>query len=307
MAGPVALTGATGFIGRNIAEQLIAEGHAVRALTRRPQVERAGLTWIRGDLEDPLSLASLVAGTVAVIHCAGAVRGAGAGHFQHVNRDGTRAVTAAALQSAPTSRFLLISSLAARQPALSWYADSKRAAELVLEGEARLQWTIFRPPAVYGPGDREILPLFQAMRRGWLPVVGPPGARFSLLHVSDLAGAVSAWLAADASRLAWQTFELDDGMPQGYDWNAVRELAQHAWGRTIRSVPVPLAVVRSAAWINLALARATGRAPMLTPGKVRELSHANWVCDNARIMQNLGWKPEIRLADALARPAIVGL
>jgi len=306
MAGPVALTGATGFIGRHIAEQLLAEGRPVRALTRRPQPQpdRPGLTWIRGDLSNADALKDLVTGTSAVVHCAGVVRGASEAHFMRFNAAGTRAVMGAMLQSSAPPAFLLISSLAARHPELSWYAHSKQAAERLVTEETGLRSTIFRPPAVYGPGDREILPLFRAMRGGWLPVAAPPAARFSLLHVSDLAGAVRAWLSSDRSG---RTFEPDDGTPGGYDWTTVRELAQQAWDRPIRQVSVPLAVLRSASWINLGLSRITGRAPMLTPAKVRELSYTDWVCDNAPVMRDLNWKPALRLADALARPALLGL
>lgn len=305
MTGPVALTGATGFIGRHIAEQLLGAGYSLRALTRRTQADRSGIAWIRGDLEDPAALRRFVTGAVAVIHCAGAVRGASAGHFHRINVEGTKSLVESLLDSAPSARFLLISSLAARVPGLSWYADSKRSAELVLErATSTLQWTALRPPAVYGPGDRELVPLFQAMRRGWLPLAGPRDARFSLLHVSDLATATLAWLSAQDARRA---FELDDGMPQAYDWNSVVDLAQKSWRRRIRAARVPLPMLQCVSWINLALARATGRDPMLTPGKVRELSHMDWVCDNAPIIRYLDWEPKIRLADALARPALMGL
>jgi nucleoside-diphosphate-sugar epimerase len=305
MPGPVALTGATGFIGGHIAEQLLAAGHRVRALARRPQPERPGLDWIAGSLEESPVLERLVDGATAVVHCAGAVRGASLEHFQRANVEGTRTILEAAARPAVPPRFLLISSLAAREPRLSWYAGSKRAAELLLDAKRdRLSWAVFRPPAVYGPGDREILPLFLAMRRGWLPIAAPAAARFSLLHVRDLAGAVRAWLEAETPGA---TFELDDGRPQGYDWECVRQTAQAAWGRRIRTVRVPVPVLRCAAAANLLLARATGRAPMLTPGKVRELTHADWVCDNTHIVRALEWNPTIRLSDALAEPALTGL
>lgn len=304
MAAPVALTGATGFIGRQIATRLAAAGHPVRALARRPQPSHPGITWIPGHLADLSALARLVDGTTAVIHCAGAVRGATEDHFTRVNVHGTRAVSSATLGSHPVPKFLLISSLAAREPALSWYAASKRAAEQVVESERALPWTIFRPPAVYGPGDREILPLFRAMRRGWMPVAAPAAARFSLLHVEDLAAAVGIWLAGTSKH---EMCELDDGTPGGYDWTTVQAQATQAWGRPIRRVPVPLSLLRGAAWANVVLSQLIGRAPMLTPGKVRELSHLDWVCDNARLMREAGWQPTIKLADALARPALAGL
>ena len=92
------------------------------------------------------------------------------------------------------ARLLLMSSLAARHPELSWYAASKRQAEQRVASSARPAVTVFRPTAVYGPGDRELHPLFEMLMRGWLPTAGPQEARLSFLHVDDLVAAVMAWL-----------------------------------------------------------------------------------------------------------------
>lgn len=305
MPGPVALTGATGFIGKHLAARLTADGCALQALTRSPQPPAPGIRWILGNLAEPAALSRLVEGVRAVVHCAGAVRGASPAEFNEVNVEGSRRLLQAVLQQPQPPRLLLISSLAAREPALSWYAASKRAAEALLpEYSDRLAWTVLRPPAVYGPGDREILPLLRLLRRGWLPRIGPADARFSLLHVADLASAVSTWLSSPAEP---GPFEIDDATPAGYDWPGVRLLAERTWGRKVRELQLPLNLLRGAAWCNLQLARATGRAPMLTPPKLRELTHADWVCDNTALMQYLDWQPRIPLAAALQEPSLAGL
>jgi nucleoside-diphosphate-sugar epimerase len=302
----IALTGATGFIGTALLSRLTGAGWRVRALYRRrsgrspdsfPDVE-----WVPGDLQDERALDALVAGAHAVIHCAGTVRGASRADFESTNAEGAGRIAGAAAGLAPAPRFLLLSSLAARAPELSHYAASKWHGECALKAAAKdMRWTILRPPAVFGPGDREMAPLFRCMARGFAPVPAHANGRFSLIHVDDLASAVLRWLAADTGY--GRTFELDDGRPGGYDWATVLALAGRAFGRTspVRRVQIPVALLRLAALANLGAARLLGYAPMLTPGKVREITHTDWVCDSHTFADATGWRPAIGLESGLAQ------
>ncbi len=216
----VALTGATGFIGAVLLSRLTGAGWRVRALYRpragRNPAANPGVEWVPGDLGDSSALEALVAGTDAVIHCAGTVRGARRGDFDRVNAEGAGRVAGAAARLPRPPRFLLISSLAARQPELSDYAGSKWRGECAVNATSNsLRWTVLRPPAVFGPGEREMRPLFHSIARGFATVPASASGRFSLIHVDDLASAVMHWLTADA--VDGQTFELDDGPPGGYD------------------------------------------------------------------------------------------
>ncbi len=299
MSGTVALTGATGFIGGTLCQALVRCGFQVRALARKPQPAVTNVTWIYGNLETPAALMSLLEGAQSIIHCAGAVRGRTLDEFNRVNLAGTRAIVTACLAQTPQPRLLFISTLAARLPELSWYAASKAAAELVIREQGRnLQWTIFRPTVVYGPGDREMRPLFQWLLRGILPTPRSPGSRFSLLHVDDLAGAVMQWLRQPPTLNA--TFELCDGTENGYDADTLARLVEAHQGRRVRVLCLPVVLLRLAAWANLCLARVTGRSPMLTPGKVRELIHPDWTADAGDFTRATGWSPRIRFVDALA-------
>ena len=302
----LALTGATGFIGAALLAQLTAAGWRVRAL-HRPRSGRTpprlpGVEWLPGDLDDPAALNALVAGTGAVIHCAGAVRGARPADFDRVNADGAGRLARAAAGVHPMPRFLLISSLAARMPELSHYAASKWRGECAVRAASpTMRWTILRPPAVFGPGDRELLPLFRCLARGFAPLLtGTPG-RFSLIYVDDLATAALRWLEADTGY--GQTFELDDGRPGGYDWETVLSVAGRVLreGRRVRRVPVPLPLLGLAARANLAAARLLGYAPMLTPGKLREITHPDWLCDSHAFAHATGWRPAFGLEAGLAR------
>jgi len=303
-AGPrsVALTGATGFIGSALRARLLAGGWRVRALAHRRAPVQDGTEWIQGSVQDETAVGELMDGVSAVIHCAGTVRGASAGTFERVNAEGTRVVVRAAALHRPWPRLLLLSSLAARAPELSWYARSKRRAEECLTGNADgVPWIILRPTAVYGPGDRELSGLFEAMQRGLLPVPGEREARVTLLHVHDLVEAVLRWL--ELPHPVRGIFELDDGTENGYGWQDIASIAEVALGRRVRRVPIPGPLLFSAAAVNLALARALRYSPMLTPGKVRELRHPDWRCRIAPYMEATGWRPRIGLAEALGGAA----
>ena len=298
MSGRVAVTGATGFIGKNLIHRLTSAGWEVRALTRKPQTDSKNLHWITGTLEDKAALVQLVAETDYVIHCAGAVRGSSSIDFLKTNLDGTANLLDALTSRVPQPRFLLVSSLAAREPQLSWYADSKFQAEQYLARHAgKIQWTIFRPTAVYGPGDREMAPLFRATRIGLLPLTGAKSSRFGLLYVNDLVEAILSWL--NSVEPVAGIYELDDGTPGGYDHAAVKQIASQVWKRPVYSLPVPASIISAVARVNLGLARLFSYSPMLTPGKVRELQHPDWVCNTDKLTRATGWRPKRRLQDAL--------
>jgi len=306
----VALTGAGGFIGTALREQLLAAGYGVRALYRprrgRVLQKAAGLQWIAGDVNDRVALAALMQGVEAVVHCAGAVRGARRSDFDLVNEKGVLDTVSAAKREPGCRRFLLFSSLAAREPHLSDYAGSKRRGEVALEANAaHLAWAVLRPPAVYGPGDREMLPLFQSMARGLALIPGSGDGRFSLIHVADLVSAVLAWLATDGD--SGNTYTLDDGREGGYDWNTVLATASRVLrgNALIRRLPIPAPLLRFFGGANLAAARAFGYAPMLTPGKVRELTHADWVCDGSAFAQATGWRPAFDFERGLANTPVL--
>jgi nucleoside-diphosphate-sugar epimerase len=295
----VAVTGATGFIGSVLLQSLIKEGWKIKALARQPRADDEFTQWIEGDLDNLDALRSLVKNVSAVVHCAGRVRGSSLDDFISTNVTGTHNLVRASIQQASPPRFLLISSLAARQPELSWYATSKRMAEqLVISHSHIMPCAVFRPTAVYGPGDKEMSPLFRTTQRGILPMVGKTTMRFGLLHVSDLVAAILCWLSTQTP--VHGVYELDDGLPGGYDSQTVAAIAQDVWKRPVRCIFLPASLVSLVASINLWSARLLRYSPMLTPGKVRELQHEDWVCDIRPLIQALpNWRPRIRLRDAL--------
>lgn len=285
-----------------VAQRLVSSGWQVRALVRsaslhkRPQ--NLDVEWITGDMDNTDSLQRLTAGVEAIVHCAGAVRGSTLEDFEHTNVDGVARFVKVATAQHPKPRFLLISSLAAREPHLSFYAASKRNGENVLASLAGdMFWGVFRPAAVYGPGDREMLPLFQWMFRGVAPLIGSEENRVSLLYVEDLVEAIDAWL--QNGKYPQRLYELHDGHPNGYSWQDIIAVAERLSGKAIFRAHIPLSCVRILAKVNLMAARVLGGSPMLTPGKVRELIHADWVADNSQLHGETEWLPRILLEEGL--------
>lgn len=282
--------------------RLRTDGYPVKALVRNAaraaDLALSGVALIPGDLGDRDALRTLLDECDVVIHLAGAVRGNSQQSFDQTNVRGTQNLVEVLAARSEMPGLILVSSLAAREPALSWYAHSKFQAEQCLhQGPADLDWAIVRPPAVYGPGDKEMLPVFLWMARGIAPVPGDPSARVSLIHVEDLVGAIIACLGLP--RLQHRIFTLDDGTPDGYDWCEMASIAGLTWQRKVRPVRLPGLLLDFLARVNLALSRVLGYAPMLTPGKLGELRHKNWVANNDDITAATGWQPQIRLSQGL--------
>lgn len=297
----VALTGATGFIGRHTVRELVGRGFRVRALLRRPDAElqTLGVEAVMGDLGDKAAIGRLVEGAGWVLHNAGAVSAASDDEFMRVNMMGTRAVAeAAAAQPAPP-RFLLVSSLAARHPSLSPYARSKRRAEMEVEGRAEaLRPLVVRPPAVYGPGDRGTLPIMAQLTRGLLIAPRGESHRFSLVYGPDLAALLATLVETGPEPRS--AIEPDDGAPEGYGWRQLADIAAGRLGRPVRLVGLPRGALAAPAMLLEAAGRWTGKAPMLSRGKLAELYHESWLVDRATT-RGLDWSPAMRFSEGLAQ------
>lgn len=295
LAAPIALTGATGFLGRAICQQLLQRGARVRALARASGSlpVHDGLTPIPGDLRDADALARLCDGAGGVIHCAGLVKARSRAEFFAINAGATGALAQHAAEIG-MRRFVLISSLAAREPSLSAYCASKAEGEARVRALPSLDWTILRPPAIYGPEDRELAKLLALARFGWVPALGPPSARISMIHVRDAASAAIAAYASPPTH--GRIYEIDDGAG-GRGWPEMAKALGQALGRPVRSVPIPMWPAEIAALINASLAQLTGQASIFTPGKLRELRHADWASRAGDLSKDAGWQASIGLEE----------
>jgi nucleoside-diphosphate-sugar epimerase len=279
----VAVTGGTGFVGSHFLD-LAAEGHTLRALTRRRQAERPNVEWIEGSLEDPDSLRRLVSGADCVVHIAGVINAPDATGFDRGNVQGTLAMLAAATAAGAT-RFVHVSSLAAREPGLSMYGASKARSEELVE-RSGLDWVIVRPPAVYGPGDRETLDLFKMARGG--QIFMPPKGRVSLIHVDDLARLLLA--CADPEAPSKLVLEPDDGRTGGWGHGEFGDALGKAVGTPARTISTPRLLLSLASRADRLV---RGSKAKLTADRVAYFCHPDWVASSGKAVPADLWKPEV--------------
>ena len=275
----IGVTGGTGFVGSHLIDAALAAGHEVKALTRREQPARDGLEWIAGSLEDRAALHALVTDTDAIIHVAGVISAPDKEGFDKGNVEGTLAMLAAATAGG-VRRFVHVSSLAAREPKLSLYGASKARAEELVRSSG-LEWSIVRPPAVYGPGDRETLELFRMARLGLMLM--PPRGHVSLIHAGDLARLLIALGGPESPSSI--LIEADDGKPGGWSHRQFARALGRAVGKSPAIVSTPGLFLRLAARADQLF---RGPRAKLTVDRAAYFSHRNWVVD-----PKLGPPPEL--------------
>ncbi len=315
------VTGGTGFVGSHLVEELLRRDFAdVRCLVRSDPkwLSDLDVTYVRGDLSDVEALWTALDGVTHVYHVAGITRAPNWEPFYEVNVQGTLNLLGAVKHAAPAvERVLVTSSLAAvgrcdDPPAtedaplrpVSRYGRSKAEMEEALRESQQMTasyWetlpiTVVRPPAVYGPRDRDILDFFQAVSRHVCPIVGGASAsKVSLVHGRDLARGI-----AEASRhpeSKGKTYLLGGERP--YAWSEVKQAATDAldtWAITV-PVPGPLVTVLGAAaeaWGAL-----TGTYPPLNRDKAREIRHACTACTIDKAQQDFGYTPRIPLDEGI--------
>jgi nucleoside-diphosphate-sugar epimerase len=305
------VTGASGFVGSHLVDALVKAGVRTRCVLRPSSSSR----WLPAAAEravvspgDQRSLERAVEGAHSIYHLAAATSAVNEDAYQRANVELTRTLVDAARASAPDARVILCSTLAAAGPSsngrprteqdppepIGPYGASKLASERMLASSG-LEHVIVRPPAVYGPRDRDILTVFRFARRGVVPSFAPPRQQLSLIHVLDLAESLR--LAALHGR-SGSLYYVADGPP--HSWGEIVQTVGAAMERRVRFVRLPLAVGRLAAHSSCTLARFTGSKPMLTPERVANMAEDAWTCNDARARTELGFTPVIRLADGMA-------
>jgi nucleoside-diphosphate-sugar epimerase len=298
----VAITGATGFLGLHLIPALAQVGAHIRILTRRNPAHSAwqeiAFEAVYGGLEDAGALEQLVSGVDAVVHAAGLIKARSRAEFLRTNQGGSAAIAAATRRHAPQAHFVAVSSLAAREPQLSDYAFSKRMGEDAARAayaDAPNQLTVIRPPAIYGPWDRETLAFFKTTTRSLVPVFGQN--RAAIIHAADAAAAIAAIVTgAGPSGL----YTLADDHPQGYTMAELLAEAARATGHSPRFIRVPDEVVRAAGHLSGWWGRRRGHVPIFTAGKAREILHPDWSVSPTELLPAFIYKSKIDLADGFA-------
>ena len=259
----VLVTGATGFVGRELLRRLHADGHPLRLLVRNPAspaarraADRFHAELHQGDVIEGGSLAAAATGTEAVIHLVGIISEFGRNTFENAHVRATGNMLQAA-RDAGVRRFIHMSALGTRPGATARYHQTKWAAEELVRGSG-LDWTIFRPSLIYGPGD-QFVNLFADLSR-WSPILPVMGSGRGLLQPVAVEVVAAAFTGAlTEPRALGRTFDLCG--PEPMSLVALLDTILAVLGRRRVKLHIPLPLARAqAAILEFVWPRLLGRA-----------------------------------------------
>ncbi|MBE0429718.1 MAG: complex I NDUFA9 subunit family protein [Thermoleophilia bacterium] len=281
------ITGGTGFVGKHLARRLAADGHDLACLAVDPDgpdadlLRKLGAVIVPGDIGDADGLAAGAAGCDAFIHMVGIIFQPRGATFEQIHVQGTYNAMAAATV-AGVKRYLHMSALSAGPDTGSEFYRTKWMAEEAVRGSG-LDFTIFRPSMIHGPGGDFIEMLAQQIR--WAPVVSVIGAghnRVQPVAVADVAASYSRALRDD--RTIGQTYDL--GGPDQFTFNEMIDSMCRVMGKRRLKVHIPVSLARPAAWFF----ERVQKKPLLTTDQLKMLQIDN-VCDITRMKEELGVDP----------------
>ncbi len=303
----ILLTGASGFIGRNLALKLSSLGHRVKCLVRNPGKSE----WMSGDplleavVGDVKSFESLIPHVVSVevvIHLAGLTKARSREEFILVNGVGTGNLARAVSENGKNAvKFLYVSSLAVAGPRgsdnpaveddppspITNYGESKLLGErLLLDEIGAIPWTIVRPPIVYGPHDRDFFVYFKMAHHGFVPLVGRGNLDLSMIHVDDLVEGLV--LAAFREESDHKVYYVSDG--KVYTQEDIADLLLRVTGRG-RKIHLPRGILWIAGKMGDFLGKVTGKGALISSEKVKEAMQEGWTCSPVKIGKELGYSP----------------
>ncbi len=291
----IGLTGGTGFVGRALLERAVEAGHEVIALTRKPQEHQPGVSWVQGDLADSQALERIADECDVMMHVAGVINAPDPAGFEKGNVTGTLNLIEACVAKG-TPRFVFVSSLAARTPHLSAYCDSKARAEKLVRASG-LDWSIVRPPAIYGPRDTQMLDLFRSAKWGIMPM--PKEGRASLIHVDDLVRLLLALLPGGEA-VTGKTFESGDGNVKGWSHYELARAVGFAMGRRPKVFGLSRQTLERLARIDVFVRRGNAR---LTLDRAAYFCHPDWVVSTQASPPASLWQPQIESRTGLKATA----
>lgn len=304
------VTGATGFIGSNLVKELVKREYEVTCLARKTSnlrcLEDLEVSIVYGDCTDKNSLQQLPANFNYVFHLAGLTKAKKEEDFFVTNVNGTEnLLNVLSANSQSLKRFLYMSSLAAVGPScdgipldetatpgpVSMYGRSKLKGELVtLAYKDRMPVSIVRPPAVYGPRDRDFFMFFKMIRRGFYPYWGK--CYYSLLYVDDLVRGLIT--AAESREAEGNIYFLSDGRIYSND-DIVYEIIQAMETRAVR-LKIPNFAVELVAKISEKFAAGS---TIINLDKLREIKHSHWTCNSKKAENELGFIPRVTIKEGI--------
>lgn len=311
----VLITGATGFIGSHLAEQLHAKGYRIRCLVR----PSSNMKWLkhlpfesaRGDFHDVASLERAVDGADYVYHVAGVTKAKTPQEFYSGNRDATARILEAVRRANPSlKRFVHVSSQAAVGPSdsgvpidertpfhpITTYGRSKMEAELeCLKCMEHFPITITRPPAVYGERDTDVFEFFNTMKKGLQPMIGFGDKYVSLIHAADLARGII--IAGEHAPAAGQTYFITSA--KFYNWKEVGEVTARVMGTKALRLRVPEWGVYAVAAVAEFAGLFSKKPVLINLEKARDMVQDAWTCDPSKAKQEIGFEQQIGLEEGI--------
>lgn len=292
----VFLTGATGFVGRNMLMRLLSEGHRVRALLHSPEKQdhllrlaqseapdwKDKLTVATGDVVTGAGLNAGLQDCDAVIHLVGIIIEQGKNTFDAVHHIGTANVVEAAKRNG-IRRFILMSALGVRADGVAAYQTSKWKGEEAVRASG-IPYCILRPSLIFGPGDGFVTQMMDTMRKTPLfrPVPGDGTAKYRPIFIGDVTACFARALTTEAATN--QTVELGGADELSLN-QMLAEIARCAGvHRPAVHIPLPLMFVAAALAQNL-LPR-----PPVTVDQLRMLREGS-TCDIALMKKIFSIEP----------------
>ncbi|MGB5874932.1 MAG: NAD-dependent epimerase/dehydratase family protein [Bacteroidota bacterium] len=309
------VTGASGFIGSHLVEHLLQKNIAVRVLLRKT----SSRTWLKdlqieevvGDLFSGEVLREAVQGVDYIYHSAGLTKAKTSQEYYRANAEGTKNLLAAALEQTPgLKRFVLVSSQTAAGPShsktpitegdsphpITTYGKSKLQAEAeCLDVAARLPVTIVRPPAVFGPRDKDIFEFFNTFNKGLQPIVGFSEKYVSLVHVRDLVRGTVMAGESDTSR--GETYFISSR--DVYGWKEVGEITRRVMGKNALRLRIPEFGVYAISAVAEFFSLFSSKPALINLEKARDMVQDYWTCDSSKAKRDFGYEQEIDLEEGI--------
>lgn len=313
----VLITGASGFVGSYLVEESLSRGlevyAGVRSTSSKEYLQNSKIRFCEINLSSKEQLIKLLDDHKFdfVLHNAGLTKASSLRDYVKVNAEFTKNIAEASVECKnPVSKFILTSSLASFGPAdfsdheiiddrmnnhpVTWYGESKLAAEQVCFDIPSLPYLIFRPTAVFGPRDHEFLPIFQTVKKRIAPQIGLSTQNLSFIYVKDLARMMIDALLSKHER---KGYFVSDGIDYSSD-EFNRIIAKSLNIKAIK-LPIPITILKFAGYLSEGISKLTKKYPMLNTQKVNELKARNWRCDISGLKNDFDFAPKYSLEEAL--------